>query len=164
MLLTMVGFVSWVHQIVSDGTIVGNIEAERLRLRRSALVIGDVTCHSLSVDPDVSIRGKLNVHKDAPDKLYLEGEDSPEEEVASSRDNKSRETGIEKKSKEGKESVAKSSGGSSKKDGNTKKENGSSDNSRDRREKEDRGKEDSHRKKSKDGGSGDSSKSKTTTK
>lgn len=35
------------------------------------------------MDPDVSVSGKLNVHKEAPNSLHLEGEEeAPEDEVA----------------------------------------------------------------------------------
>lgn len=160
MLLTIVCLTSRTPQIVSDGTIVGNIEAERLRLRRSALVIGNVTCQSLSVDPDVSINGKLNVHKEAPEKLRVDGEELPEEDN-SSKDSKSRDTERERRTKEDEN---KSSGGSSKKDGNSKKDSGSSDKDGRASQKDDRGKEDSAKKRTKDGGSSDSSKSKTSSK
>ncbi|CAN0516012.1 unnamed protein product, partial [Ectocarpus sp. 12 AP-2014] len=91
---------SFKGQLVSTGDLVigatgvvrGNIEhlrevhysAERVRLRRSAIVIGNITCNSLSMDPDVSISGKLNVHVQAPSRLHLEGEEAPEDEVADS--------------------------------------------------------------------------------
>ena len=144
-------------QIVSDGKIIGNIQAERVRLRRSAIVVGNVTCLSLSLDPDVSISGKLNVHKDAPLKLHLEGEEAPENEVESVRLPDSN------KSVDSEKHHSKSGGGSGRKEGSSKKDSGGGDG--ERRQKEDKGKDkDDSRKKNKEGGSGESTKSKTSSK
>lgn len=150
----------WNQQIVSDGTIIGNIEAERLRLRRSAVVVGDVVCRSLSMDPDVSISGQLNVHKDSPGKLHLEGENAPEDEMADSNFDKVREKTSEKKSKDDDASHSKSGGGSSKNRSSTKKDGDSSDRDRREKDKEEKSKDDPSKKKSKEGDSADSSKPK----
>lgn len=153
---------------MSDGTIIGDVESESLRLRRSAILIGGVTCQSLSMDPEVSISGKLNVHRKAPDRLHLEGDDAPEDEVVDSSDANLR-SGTEYKPRDDERHRSKSSGGSSKKDGSSKKEGGGGD--KERRERDDKGKDtdekskdEGHRKKPKEGGSSESSKSKTTTK
>eukprot|EP00904_Undaria_pinnatifida_P003110 jgi/Undpi1/127/HiC_scaffold_1.g00127.m1 len=151
------GNISDLREIVSDGKIIGNIQAERVRLRRSAIVVGNVTCLSLSLDPDVSISGKLNVHKDAPLKLHLEGEEAPENEVESVRLPDSN------KSVDSEKHHSKSGGGSGRKEGSSKKDSGGGDG--ERRQKEDKGKDkDDSRKKNKEGGSGESTKSKTSSK
>ncbi|CAM9374080.1 unnamed protein product [Laminaria digitata] len=153
------GNISELREIVSDGKIIGNIQAERVRLRRSAVVVGSVTCLSLSMDPDVSISGRLNVHKDAPLKLHLEGEEAPEDELADS--NESARLPDSNKSVDSEKHHSKSGGGSGRKEASSKKESSGADG--ERRPKEDKGKDES-RKKTKEGGSGDSSKSKTSTK
>lgn len=128
------------YQVVSDGTIIGDVQAEKIRLRRSAVVIGNITCISLSMDPDVSVSGKLNVHKEAPSRLHLEGEEeAPEDEVADSLDNKSSDG---EKRRPSKKEASKKEGGSAE---------------RDRRPKEDKGKDEPRKKKE-----GESSKSKTS--
>lgn len=136
-----------------------------MRLRRSAIVIGDITCQSLSMDPDVSVGGKLNVHREAPQKLHLEGEEAPEDEVADS--NETTYISDSNNSTHNEKHRIKSNASSSKNEGGSKKESGGAD--RDHREKEEKDKnrdknkdKDESRKKSKDGGSGSSSKSKTT--
>lgn len=108
------------------------------------------------MDPDVSISGKLNVHKEAPSRLHLEGEEAPEDEVADSKDS---DYASDNKSVNSEKRHSKSSGGT--KDGSTKKESGGTD--RDRRHNDNKGKDES-RKKQKEGGSGESSKNKTTSK
>lgn len=150
------------RQIVSDGKIIGNIQAERVRLRRSAIVVGSVTCLSLSTDPDVSISGRLNVHKDAPQKLVLEGEEAPEDEVADS--NESARLPDSNKSVDSEKHHSKSGGGSGRKEGSSKKESSGADG--ERRQKDDKGKDESRKKtkETKEGGSGESSKSKTSSK
>lgn len=171
---------SWTPQIISDGTIIGNITAERVRLRRSAIVMGDITCQSLSMDPDVSVSGKLNVHKEAPSKLHIEGEEAPEDEVADSNDDTAYASDNNSKSTDGDHRQSKSRGGGSKKEGSSKKEKESAGADRDRRSKDDKdrdkdkekdkdkdkdkdkGKDESSRKNKKEGGSGESSKSKTS--
>lgn len=137
------------RQVVSDGTIIGNIQAERVRLRRSAIVIGDVACLSISIDPDVSISGVLNVHKEAPNKLHLEGQEGPPEDED--------EDSSENKSAGGTTNVDDHKRKNSKKEGSTKKESSSTE--RDRRPKEDKGKDEPRKKKE-----GESSKSKTSSK
>lgn len=140
------------HQVVSDGTVVGNIQAERVRLRRSAIVIGNITCYSLSMDPDVSISGKLNVHIQAPSRLHLEGEEeAPEDEVADSSGNTDRLD--DKSGDSGKQK-------SSKKDGSTKKEKENDGTERDRRPKEDK-KEDKNKDEPRKKKDGESSKNKS---
>ncbi|CAM9709230.1 unnamed protein product [Ectocarpus sp. 13 AM-2016] len=146
------GNIEHLREVVSDGTVVGNIQAERVRLRRSAIVIGNITCNSLSMDPDVSISGKLNVHIQAPSRLHLEGEEeAPEDEVADSSgsadrlDDKSGDSGKQK---------------SSKKDGNTKKEKDNDGTERDRRPKEDK-KEDKNKDEPRRKKDGESSKNKS---
>lgn len=135
------------RQVVSDGTIIGNIQAERVKLRRSAVVVGDVACLSLSMDSDVSISGVLNVHKESPSRLHLEGE---EEASGDEGDNS-----LESKSASGSKNVDDPKRRNSKKDGSSKKENGSTE--RDRRPKEDKGKDEPRKKKE-----GESSKSKSS--
>lgn len=135
------------RQVISDGTIIGNIQAERVRLRRSATVIGDVACLSLSMDPDVSISGVLNVHKESPSRLLLEGE----EEASGDEDDNSSDT----KSASGSKNVDDTKRKNSKKEGSSKKESGSTE--KDRRPREDKGKDEPRKKKE-----GESSKSKTS--
>lgn len=132
-------------QVISDGTVIGDIQAERVRLRRSAVVVGNITCLSLSMDPDVSISGKLNVHLQAPSRLHLEGvEEAPEDEVADSPESASdSKVGDAEKRR------------NSRKEGNTKKESGGTE--RDRRPKEEKGKDEPRKKKE-----GESSKSKAS--
>lgn len=136
------------HQVVSDGTVIGDIQAEKIRLRRSAIVIGNITCISLSMDPDVSVSGKLNVHKEAPSRLHLEGEEeAPEDEVADSSETAN---ASDSKSSDGEKRR------NSKKEA-SKKESGSTE--RDRRPKEEKSKDEPRKKKE-----GESSKSKTSSK
>lgn len=153
-------FVAWVPQIVSDGTIFGDIGAERLRLRRSAVVIGDVTCRSLSVDPDVSISGRLNIHREAPSRLRLEGEYTPEDEVADSGSDDAHDAND--KTSRGHDRNHKSNLGANKRSGSSKKDNGNK--NKDRHEKGDKNKDDAHRIKAKDGDPSESGESKATKK
>ncbi|CAM9636501.1 unnamed protein product [Pylaiella littoralis] len=143
------GNIEHLREVVSDGTIIGNIQAERVRLRRSAIVIGDVACLSISIDPDVSISGVLNVHKEAPNKLHLEGQEGPPEDED--------EDFSENKSAGGTTNVDDHKRKNSKKEGSSKKESSSTE--RDRRPKEDKGKDEPRKKKE-----GESSKSKTSSK
>ncbi|CAM9246912.1 unnamed protein product [Ectocarpus fasciculatus] len=146
------GNIEHLREVVSDGTVVGNIQAERVRLRRSAIVIGNITCYSLSMDPDVSISGKLNVHIQAPSRLHLEGEEeAPEDEVADSSGNAD---GLDDKSGDS----GKQKG--SKKDGSTKKEKDNDGTERDRRPKEEK-KEDKNKDEPRKKKDGESSKSKS---
>ncbi|CAN0018918.1 unnamed protein product [Scytosiphon promiscuus] len=133
------GNIEHLREVLSDGTIIGDIQAERVRLRRSAVVIGSITCLSLSVDPDVSISGKLNVHLEAPSRLHLEGEEeAPEDEVADSFTGAfdSKVGDVEKRK-------------NSRRDGSTKKEGSGAE--RDRRPKEEKGKEEPRKKKEGEG-------------
>ncbi len=45
--------------VVIMGSVEGNIEAERLELKRSARVKGDISSEELSVEPGASIEGKI---------------------------------------------------------------------------------------------------------
>lgn len=48
-------------EIIAEGHIEGNITVERLELRRNAVVLGDITAQSMSVEEGVSITGLVQV-------------------------------------------------------------------------------------------------------
>ena len=49
--------------VVVQGTLEGNIEAsERVDLKQSAVVVGDIVTQSISIEPGAQIRGSIEVH------------------------------------------------------------------------------------------------------
>lgn len=66
--------------VLVDGKVIGNISVERLTLRGEAVVHGNITCKSLTVDPTVIIVGSANVHPQAPRCIDTEGRLLPEPE------------------------------------------------------------------------------------
>jgi cytoskeletal protein CcmA (bactofilin family) len=55
--------------VLVDGKVVGNISVEVVCLRNKAEVYGNITCKSITIDPEVIISGKLNINPQAP-KLF----------------------------------------------------------------------------------------------
>lgn len=66
--------------VLVDGKVVGNISVERVTLRGEAVVHGNITCKSLTVDPTVIIVGSVNVHPQAPRCIDTDGRLLPEPE------------------------------------------------------------------------------------
>jgi cytoskeletal protein CcmA (bactofilin family) len=49
--------------VVVQGTLEGNIQAsERVDLKQSAVVVGDIVTQSISIEPGAQIRGSIEVH------------------------------------------------------------------------------------------------------
>lgn len=69
----VVGNVYDFGSVLLDGTVVGNIHVDILTLRGRAVVHGDITCRSLTVEPTVVICGRLNVHPAAPETIDVNG-------------------------------------------------------------------------------------------
>lgn len=62
----LVGDVNNVSSMLVEGKVTGNILVETLLLRGDAVVHGDVSCKSITIDPKVVICGNVNVHPQAP--------------------------------------------------------------------------------------------------
>jgi cytoskeletal protein CcmA (bactofilin family) len=55
--------------VVVQGRLEGNIQAsDRVDLKQSANVVGDIVTQRISIDEGVSFRGKANIQKDPPKK------------------------------------------------------------------------------------------------
>ncbi len=53
--------------VVVHGRLEGNIQAsDRVDLKQSATVVGDIVTQRISIDEGVSFRGSVNVHRDLP--------------------------------------------------------------------------------------------------
>jgi cytoskeletal protein CcmA (bactofilin family) len=51
--------------VVVHGNVEGNIHAsDRVDLKQSATVVGDIVTHRISIDDGVSLKGSINVQKD----------------------------------------------------------------------------------------------------
>jgi cytoskeletal protein CcmA (bactofilin family) len=52
--------------VVVHGNVEGNINAsDRVDLKQSATVVGDIVTHRISIDDGVSLRGSINVQKES---------------------------------------------------------------------------------------------------
>lgn len=52
--------------VVVHGNVEGNIHAsDRVDLKQSATVVGDIVTHRISIDEGVSLRGSINVQKES---------------------------------------------------------------------------------------------------
>ena len=60
--------------VVVQGKLEGNIQAsDRVDLRQSAIVMGDIATHRISIDEGAYFKGSLNIQKEAPTKEVLGG-------------------------------------------------------------------------------------------
>jgi cytoskeletal protein CcmA (bactofilin family) len=60
--------------VVVQGKLEGNIQAsDRVNLKQSAVVMGDIATHRISIDDGASFKGSLNIQKEAPTKEVLGG-------------------------------------------------------------------------------------------
>ena len=60
--------------VVVQGKLEGNIQAsDRVDLKQSAVVMGDIATHRISIDDGASFKGSLNIQKEAPTKEVLGG-------------------------------------------------------------------------------------------
>ncbi len=60
--------------VVVQGKLEGNIQAsDRVDLKQSAVVMGDIATHRISIDDGAYFKGSLNIQKEAPTKEVLGG-------------------------------------------------------------------------------------------
>ena len=60
--------------VVVQGQLEGNIQAsDRVDLKQSAVVRGDIATHRISIDEGAYFKGSLNIQKEAPTKDVLRG-------------------------------------------------------------------------------------------
>src|SRR6266436_2075478 len=60
--------------VVVQGKLEGNIQAsDRVDLKQSAVVMGDIATHRISIDDGAYFKGSLNIQKEAPTKQVLGG-------------------------------------------------------------------------------------------
>jgi cytoskeletal protein CcmA (bactofilin family) len=60
--------------VVVQGKLEGNIQAsDRVDLRQSAVVMGDIATHRISIDEGAYFKGSLNIQKEAPTNQVLGG-------------------------------------------------------------------------------------------
>ena len=60
--------------VVVQGKLEGNIQAsDRVDLRQSAIVMGDIATHRISIDEGAYFKGSLNIQKEATTKEVLGG-------------------------------------------------------------------------------------------
>ena len=60
--------------VVVQGKLEGNIQAsDRVDLKQSAVVMGDIATHRISIDEGAYFKGSLNIQKEAPTKEVLGG-------------------------------------------------------------------------------------------
>ncbi|KAJ1454957.1 polymer-forming cytoskeletal-domain-containing protein [Pelagophyceae sp. CCMP2097] len=81
----LVGDVRGMGDVVVFGKVMGSISVDRLELRASAAIYGNVACKSLRMDPSVVLVGTLNIHPFAPQNMDRNGEltaDAPQVERA----------------------------------------------------------------------------------
>jgi len=58
--------------VVVEGKLEGNIQAsDRVDLKQSAIVVGDVVTQRISIDEGACIKGSVEIQKDAPKKEVL---------------------------------------------------------------------------------------------
>lgn len=62
----VVGNIENMGSLLVDGRVEGNISVEVVCLRNRAQVFGNITCKSITIDPEVMISGKLNINPKAP--------------------------------------------------------------------------------------------------
>lgn len=68
--------------LLVDGRVEGNINVDVVSLRNSAQVFGNITCKSITIDPQVVISGKLNIHPKAPMVVDCDGNEVSDEDAA----------------------------------------------------------------------------------
>jgi len=68
---TLIGNVENMGELIIDGKVKGNLSANKIELRAKAMVFGDIVCKSLTMDPTCVVVGNMNVHKDAPEPIFL---------------------------------------------------------------------------------------------
>ena len=60
--------------VVVQGKLEGNIHAsDRVDLKQSAIVVGDIATQRISIDEGAYLKGSVNIHKEAPKKEVLGG-------------------------------------------------------------------------------------------
>ncbi len=60
--------------VVVQGRLEGNIHAsDRVDLKRSAIVVGDIATQRISIDEGAYLKGSVNIQKEAPKKEVLGG-------------------------------------------------------------------------------------------
>jgi cytoskeletal protein CcmA (bactofilin family) len=60
--------------VVVQGKLEGNIHAsDRVDLKQSAIVVGDIATQRISIDEGAYLKGSVNIQKDAPKKEVLGG-------------------------------------------------------------------------------------------
>jgi len=69
----VVGDIDGMNELVCEGTLHGNVSVERLVMRRTAVIIGDVTAKKLHMDEGTTLYGAVNVHANAPRRLDAKG-------------------------------------------------------------------------------------------
>lgn len=67
------GNIEGMASVLVDGKVVGNITADTVCLRNQAAVFGNITCKSITVDPEVTIVGEVNINPRAPQLFDMEG-------------------------------------------------------------------------------------------
>jgi len=68
---TLIGNVDGMGELIIDGKVKGNLNAQKIELRAKAMVFGDIICKSLTMDPTCVVVGNMNVHKDAPKEIVM---------------------------------------------------------------------------------------------
>tara|TARA_B110000971_G_scaffold102978_1_gene105946 strand:+ start:438 stop:1067 length:630 start_codon:yes stop_codon:yes gene_type:complete len=68
---TLIGDVNNMGELIIDGKVKGNLNASKIELRAKAMVFGNITCKSLTMDPTCVVCGTMNVHKDAPGQISM---------------------------------------------------------------------------------------------
>lgn len=69
------GNVDGMGSLFIEGKVVGNIAADTVYLQSQAEVFGNITCKSITVEPDVVIVGEVNINPKAPQKFDSEGKE-----------------------------------------------------------------------------------------
>ena len=60
--------------VIVQGKLEGNIRAsDRVDLKQSAIVVGDITTQRISIDEGAHLKGSVNIQKEAPKKEALGG-------------------------------------------------------------------------------------------
>jgi cytoskeletal protein CcmA (bactofilin family) len=67
------GDVIGLNEVLLDGVIRGNVEVQRVELRGTAQIYGNVSAKVFTMEPGTSVVGKLNVHNKAP--LFINSEE-----------------------------------------------------------------------------------------
>ena len=77
----VIGNIDNMGSLLVDGKVEGNINVDTVCLRNQAQVFGNITCKSITIDPEVTLAGKLNINPLAPKCIDCDGNEITDAEA-----------------------------------------------------------------------------------